>query len=269
MKQIKAKSLSDMQSLISKMYWPRKTIECTLTSYLRSRIHQLSDILLGNPAKQFFHCPVTCRLAVCQVILLITQPFVWALNLFCTFFQKSMTTSEGYWSRATSRQSTQTRRTSRTTWNTTERFHHSDQSQEPQTAVTGPPQAPLDHFLHFLLPYWPTCHSLLLPHWPKSSLLILPGDMAALEGQNSSVNTQTSLFSPSHRDHHQQKAIDRKNLRGAFFYRQQTHLGAARGLVTLDVSETKTLKYFNHLSGGGGKCGRHGRRRARVEAGPR
>lgn len=230
---------------------------------------QLSDILLGNPAKQFFHCPVTCRLAVCQVILLITQPFVWALNLFCTFFQKSMTTSEGYWSRATSRQSTQTRRTSRTTWNTTERFHHSDQSQEPQTAVTGPPQAPLDHFLHFLLPYWPICHSLLLSHWPKSSLLILPGDMAALEGQNSSVNTQTSLFSPSHRDHHQQKAIDRKNLRGAFFYRQQTHLGAARGLVTLDVSETKTLKYFNHLSGGGGKCGRHGRRRARVEAGPR
>lgn len=39
--------------------------------------------------------------------------------------------------------------------------------------------------------------------------------------------------------------------------------------MTLDVSETKTLKYFNHLSGGGGKCGRHGRRRARVEAGPR
>lgn len=118
---------------------------------------QLSDILLGNPAKQFFHCPVTCRLAVCQVILLITQPFVWALNLFCTFFQKSMTTSEGYWSRATSRQSTQTRRTSRTTWNTTEVPSLRPKPGAPNScdrAPPGPPR-PLPPFPPALLAYLP------------------------------------------------------------------------------------------------------------------
>lgn len=258
-----------MQSLISKMYWPRKAIECTLTSYLRSRIHQLSDILLGNPAKQFFHCPVTCRLAVCQVILLITQPFVWALNLFCTFFQKSMTTSEGCWSRATSRQSTQTRRTSRTTWNTTERFHHSDQSQEPQTAVTGPPPGPprpLPPFPPALLAYLP------LPS-PAPLAKIFTPDSARWHGCSGRAEFKCKhpdlpLLSIPQRSPPTESDWPQKPSR-SFFYRQQTRLGAARGLVTLDVSETKTLKYFNHLSGGGGKCGHRGRRRAWVEAGPR
>lgn len=67
------------------------------------------------------------------------------------------------------------------------------------------------------------------------------------------------LPSPSRRDHHQQKAIDRKTFEELFLTTANTSGGSERARAIRCIWK-KTLKYFNHLSRGG-KCGRRGRRR--------